>query len=319
MPSRFTQYGGALGADQALTQMVAERIQAEMEQRKQAMEAYKLRQEDARIGQGDRRMDIDTEQFGQTHGLNVTKQAEDVRQFDAQAPERDARAGYIRTQTKDLEQKPMYADAERAHDEKMAETQGRIRSGHISQQAATDASGRGNALEDYERKKQIDAKYGGTRPSIGAEKQALAYFNRAKQASDDITPLEEAISQAGLMGQTGLQVLPNFMQSAENQQYRQAQRAFTEARLRKESGAAIPQGEYDTDAKTYFAQPGDDAKTMQQKRTARQRVLEGLKFASGKAYEEFYGELNQSPAQQQQPSGSFTQEFDWVNGKLVPR
>ena len=305
MPSRFTQYGGALGADQALTQMVAERIQAEMEQRKQAMEAYKLQQEDARIGQGDRRMDIDTEQFGQTHGLNVTKQAEDVRQFDAQAPERDARAGYLRTQTKDLEQKPMYADAERAHDEKMAETQGRIRMGQINRQGEIDANQRGEGLADFEAKEQIKAKYGGSRPSLGAERQTLSYFNRAKQASEDIGNMEDGIAQMGLAGQARLQMAPNIMQSESNQRYRQAQRAFTEARLRKESGAAIPQGEYENDAKTYFAQPGDGPEVIAQKRQARQVVLDGLKFASGKAFDEFYGQSNQAPASSA-PQGGVT-------------
>ncbi len=128
------------------------------------------------------------------------------------------------------------------------------------------------------------------RAVTGAERQSLAYFNRAQQASADIAPIEENIAKLGLAGQAGLQYLPNFLQSQEGQSYRQAQRAFTEARLRKESGAAIPKHEYENDARTYFAQPGDSPETLKQKQEAREVVLEGLRFGAGRAYEEFYGE-----------------------------
>jgi len=50
MPSRFTQYGGVQGADDALREMVAARIAAEIEQRKRAVEDYKLGQTDHGLG-----------------------------------------------------------------------------------------------------------------------------------------------------------------------------------------------------------------------------------------------------------------------------
>ena len=128
------------------------------------------------------------------------------------------------------------------------------------------------------------------RAVTGAERQSLAYFNRAKDASENIADLEPKIAKLGLTGQVGMHVLPNFLQSQDGQLYRQAQRSFTEARLRKESGAAIPSHEYENDAKTYFAQPGDSVETQKQKRAARDKVLEGLAYAAGKAYDEFYGE-----------------------------
>jgi hypothetical protein len=128
------------------------------------------------------------------------------------------------------------------------------------------------------------------RAVTGAERQALAFFNRANDAIQTITPLEAEVAKMGLAGQTKLQYAPNWMQSDVGQQYRQSQRAFTEARLRKESGAAIPVDEYENDAKTYFAQPGDSQKTIQQKAAARAKVLEGLGYSAGRAYDEFYGE-----------------------------
>ncbi len=152
------------------------------------------------------------------------------------------------------------------------------------------------------------------RAVTGAERQSLAYYNRAKEADETLTTpaanggdsLEDRIAKSGLGGQVRGQYAPNFMQSEDQQAYRQAQRAFTEARLRKESGAAIPTQEYENDAKIYFVRPGDDLKTIEQKRKARQTVLNGLKFSSGKAYEEFYGDSGpQSPGGGADPLGLF--------------
>ena len=135
---------------------------------------------------------------------------------------------------------------------------------------------------------------------LGVERAALSYFNRAQEAAKVAEPLEDQIAQMNLAGQTALQYLPNWMQSQMGQSYRQAQRAFTEARLRKESGAAIPTSEYENDAKTYFAQPGDSAETIAQKRGGRQEVLDGLGFSSGSAYQEFYG----TPFERKGPSAA---------------
>jgi hypothetical protein len=133
------------------------------------------------------------------------------------------------------------------------------------------------------------------RGATGQERTALGFYNRAQKASDDIAPLEEKIAKAGAASQLQLQHGANWMQTDEQQAYRQAQRSFTEARLRKESGAAIPDHEYANDARTYFAQPGDSKATLEQKRKARAVVLDGLRFGSGKAYDEYYGEPAPTP------------------------
>jgi hypothetical protein len=144
------------------------------------------------------------------------------------------------------------------------------------------------------------------KPVLGTERSALSFFNRAKEAEVVAAGLEPEVSKMGLAGQTAMQLLPNFMQSQTGQSYRQAQRAFTEARLRKESGAAIPQSEFDNDARMYFAQPGDSPETIEQKRQARQEVLDGLAFSSGQAYQEYYGEPFQRGAAR--PAGANRRE-----------
>lgn len=123
----------------------------------------------------------------------------------------------------------------------------------------------------------------------GQERTNLGFFQRAAQANEITAPLEADIAKMGLAGQTVLEYAPNFMQSEKGQRYRQAQRAFTEARLRKESGAAIPDSEYANDARTYFAVPGDKPENIAQKQAARQQVMESLALSSGEAWEEYYG------------------------------
>ena len=135
------------------------------------------------------------------------------------------------------------------------------------------------------------------KPPTGVERQALAFYNRARQAEEDIRSLEPAIRKMSVVRQYQLAKAPNALMTAEQQQYRQAQRAFTEARLRKESGAAIAAHEYENDARTYFSQPLDDEKTMAQKARARKAVLDGLKFTSGKAYAEHYGDQDKVEAE----------------------
>ena len=151
-------------------------------------------------------------------------------------------------------------------------------------------------LRDYLLKVTAQESKTTSKPSTGLEKTALGFYNRAEEANQTASDYESTYASQDVLSQTQGQYAPSFFQTPEQQMYRQAQRAFTEARLRKESGAAIPDAEFENDAKTYFAQPGDDAKTIAQKTASRQTVLDGLKFQSGNAYSEYYGEANTSSA-----------------------
>ena len=110
---------------------------------------------------------------------------------------------------------------------------------------------------------------GTEKASSGVQKRVLNFFNRAQQADVDLEGMEPEIQEMGLAGQTWQAVAPNFLQTQIGQQYTAAQRAFTEARLRKDSGAAIPEQEFANDRRTYFVQPGDSKETLAQKRRAR--------------------------------------------------
>lgn len=134
---------------------------------------------------------------------------------------------------------------------------------------------------------------GAAKPSTGQQRRALSFFNRGKEADDIAAGLEEA----GKVNPTGIkaaQKVPfgagNFALGEDNQKYVQAQRAFTEARLRKDSGASIKDSEYEEDAQTYFEQPGDGPQVKAQKRAMRKAVLAGIALESGDALKEFFGE-----------------------------
>lgn len=121
------------------------------------------------------------------------------------------------------------------------------------------------------------------KPPSAAENRALNFYVRASDATEALDKMEKEMSEKGFFGQVGYNLLPNAAQSETNQAYRQAQRSFTEARLRKDSGAAIPPNEYEQDAKTYFVQPGDSKTVIEQKRQGRETILRGLKLESGRA------------------------------------
>jgi hypothetical protein len=130
----------------------------------------------------------------------------------------------------------------------------------------------------------------GNKPVTGAERTALSFYNRAQEATDGIEGLEDRIAGQNVAAQAYNAGAPNWLKSEDRQLYEQRQRTFTEARLRKESGAAIPESEFENDKRTYWVQPGDSEATKTRKREARAKLLQGLAYSSGKAYDEFYGE-----------------------------
>jgi hypothetical protein len=217
-------------------------------------------------------------------------------------------------------------DRDTQHRERMAEiaanraaNAGRSGGGAMRKITYTDENG--DTVEEYVTPDEARArgpmkKPKPVKPVTGAERQTLAFYNRAKEASDTLAQggLEERISKQNAAGALWGKYAPNIAQTEEQQRYRQAQRSFTEARLRKESGAAIPPAEYENDSRTYFAQPGDAPDTIAQKQKARQAVLEGLKFGAGKAHGEFYGESDAGPG-----GGEVELIFDPKTGRAMPK
>jgi hypothetical protein len=284
---------GAAGAQSGLQDLIAARLM-----RDKLAEAIRAQQ--VQEGQGQQALDLrkadsaqQNTQFGQRLGLDRDQMAQSGQQFEKKFGEDkrqfDTGQGFKREESARDQgnfEKKLQTDLEQFHE------------GMGLKRAQFGEERRHNIADEGLKGQQIDAVLQGktNKPATPAERQSLSYFNRAQDAVKTIADpgakgvsLEDQVAKSGVMTQAGLQYLPNMLQTSMQQSYRQAQRAFTEARLRKESGAAIPPAEFENDAKTYFAQPGDTPTTIDQKRKARETLLKGMQFASGKAYGEFYG------------------------------
>jgi hypothetical protein len=67
-----------------------------------------------------------------------------------------------------------------------------------------------------------------------------------------------------------------------------AQRAFINALLRRESGAAIAKSEFDSYGREYFPQLGDTPAQIEDKRKHRAEVIAGLAREAGRGYRPGY-------------------------------
>lgn len=299
MPSRFAQYGGAAGADQMLQQIIAEKLAAEQRQQAMAQQETENQQRNRALGQGDQRIGLEQQQID----LARQPKAPGPMTLGAGASLVDPATGRILTTAPTTPPAPRGPMALSPGSRLIDPATGRL----IASAPTAAPQPRDERLVQvmgpdgtpiWTKESQAAGKPAAQAPRAvtGAERQTLSYYNRAKQATEDITPLEEQIAKSGLGTQLQMQYAPNMLQNQTQQSYRQAQRSFTEARLRKESGAAIPTAEYENDARTYFAQPGDSPATLEQKRRARAVVLEGMRNSAGRAYEEFYGPDGQPKA-----------------------
>jgi hypothetical protein len=125
------------------------------------------------------------------------------------------------------------------------------------------------------------------------EGKTALFADRAATAHDMITKFENLNAQpGGTVGGLIQQNLPagaaNVLVSGERGQSMDAQRAFVNALLRRESGAAINAGEFTSYAKEYFPQLGDTPEQIENKRKHRAEVIAGLARESGKGYRPSY-------------------------------
>jgi len=129
------------------------------------------------------------------------------------------------------------------------------------------------------------------RSITGQERTTLGFFNRMLEAEKHARAVEDKVGEKDLIAaERAPAILENWLQSKEGQAYLQAQRMFTEARLRKESGAGIPASEYESDRKTNFRTAGDKGDVLKNKRASRLTTMRGIGNAAGRALQEYYGE-----------------------------
>ena len=116
------------------------------------------------------------------------------------------------------------------------------------------------------------------------EKKAMTFADRmaASGAIIDSMGMEGAGKFDTLAGQ--IPYVGDYLTSDAYKKVDAAKRDFINAQLRRESGAAIGQSEFDSAELQYFPQPNDSPELVEQKRLLRQRVIEGMKRDSGPTY-----------------------------------
>lgn len=317
----------AVGTGQTLQQLMMKRAieqrQAEALKAQQDMAQAKLaedaRQYDTTAGLQREKFGADQQHFDATLALNRDKLGVDQQQFEAQAPHRAAQTGFITTQTKHLEEEPLRQEAARQAAEAQGQTHHDYRLGEIAAQGNEsrktaairttsgpgpkpdifyDKDGKPRAMvwdgQGYREVPLNPDLMGPSRtnkPVSGEERKVVGFFQRMLEAEKNARAVEDKLSpqDVGAMSYVP-NWLENWIKTPEGQQYTQAQRTYTEARLRKESGAAIPTSEYENDRATNFRAANDKPETLKQKRASRVTMLRGIGNASGRALQEYYGE-----------------------------
>ena len=106
-----------------------------------------------------------------------------------------------------------------------------------------------------------------TKKLSATQYQALGYGSRLVQSGNIINEIGNQFASkfAPNFSLFGLNLVPGFLKSADQKQYEQAKKNFVNAVLRRESGAAISQEEFESAEAQYFPKLGDDETTLQQK------------------------------------------------------
>lgn len=119
---------------------------------------------------------------------------------------------------------------------------------------------------------------GVTKPLNDSQSKALLFGTRMQEAHKVLGQLAGEGATTSVPGSR----LPlvggaiNAMSGGNNQMLDQAKRDFMTAVLRRESGAAISSGEFDTADKQYFPQIGDSPQVIQQKARNRELAIKGV-------------------------------------------
>lgn len=121
------------------------------------------------------------------------------------------------------------------------------------------------------------------KPLSEVQGNATAFGMRMKASNDVLNKLE---SSGFDMGSLPNRYLPaskvgNYIADPKAQEAYQAKLNFMTASLRKESGAAISQSEFESEDKKYFPQPGDSASVREQKRQMRDLAMQAMSIQAG--------------------------------------
>ena len=125
----------------------------------------------------------------------------------------------------------------------------------------------------------------------GSQYLAGNYAKRLEQAEMALNELQGAgFDPSTMYNQIAKSDALTAIKDPQQRKYAQALRNFINATLRRESGAAIADHEFDSAIKQYFPQFNDDPETQEQKRQNRLDVLSSFRAEAGGAFDQIKGE-----------------------------
>lgn len=129
--------------------------------------------------------------------------------------------------------------------------------------------------------------------------KAAGFYERMSGSEAELAKIKGSVNPAvGRNTVDGLwqSMAPNELQKPEFQAYKAAAAEWIRAKLRKESGAAIPDSEMAAEFETYFPVPGDDPDTVKLKERLRATATETMLAESRGAHEALFGGETGAPS-----------------------
>lgn len=115
---------------------------------------------------------------------------------------------------------------------------------------------------------------------------AAGFGRRLQQSQEAFEDLESQGFDRASLASGIASSLPNWLQNSAQQRQAQAERNFVNATLRRESGAAIAESEFESAEKQYFPRAGDSPETLAQKARNRAQVINMMQAEAGPAWDE---------------------------------
>lgn len=151
--------------------------------------------------------------------------------------------------------------------------------------ASTAARGQDVTMRGQDISAETTRNAAGNKPLTEYQSKAVGQLNRMQGAEQTLATLQQEGFSPGYSDKVtdGVPGINNALSSPQYQQYKQAAGEFIAGILRLDSGAAVPEIEFERYFQTYFAQPGDSQAVVQQKAESRRRAMESLRLGIGNA------------------------------------
>lgn len=133
------------------------------------------------------------------------------------------------------------------------------------------------------------------------QSNATAFVSRMRDSSATLDDLESKVGR--LDTEAAKSTYTNWLASPKAQQYQQARRNWVTANLRKESGAAIPPDELESEYKKWFPVIGDSKAVIAQKQQSRKVAEEAMLVQAGPGGRQVGGILERGGSPAVNPSG----------------